>query len=105
MSSTEEMARLEYAALMSRAQDAERMSFLCWMVAGIAAAVLLTWGIGSRQPSFMLPVVLVSAWGFLAKGRWREQGMLVAGYLEAHHESEDRAPAYFTRLGRMQGMA
>jgi hypothetical protein len=102
---TEEMARLEYAALMSRAQDAERMSFLCWMVAGVAAAALLAWGIGARQPSLMLPVVLVSAWGLLAMSRWREQGMLITGYLEAHHEAEGRAPAYFTRLGRLQGMA
>jgi hypothetical protein len=102
--STEENARLEYTALMSRARDAERMSFLSWMAGAVAGAMLLASGMASRQSGFMLPVVLVAAWGLVAMSRCREQAMLLAGYLEMHHESEDHTPAFYTRLGRMQGV-
>jgi hypothetical protein len=92
---------IEYAALMNEARDAERMTFVSWMSAGIAAAALLAWGIGSRQPGFMLPVVAVAAAGFLAMLRWRERAALVTGYIETYHESEHGSPSFFTRLNRL----
>src|SRR5438552_3553976 len=36
----------EYEALMTRGRDAERAALICWTAAGLAAAVLLSWGIG-----------------------------------------------------------
>jgi hypothetical protein len=103
MATMEEKTRLEYAALMGKAQDAERMAFSSWMATGIAAMVLLAWGMGSRQPGSMVPVVMVAAAGFLAMIRSREQASSIAGYIEAHYESEDENPSYYTLLGRMRG--
>lgn len=103
MMTLDDKARMEYAALMDHAREAERMTFISWWTAGIAASALLAWGIGSRQPGFMVPVVLVAAAGFLAMSRWREQAALIAGYLETQHESPDETPSFHTRLGRLQG--
>ena len=97
----EDKAHLEYAGLMNEARDAQRMAFVSWLSAGIAAAVLLAWGIGSRQPGFMLPVVAIAAAGFLAMMRWRERLALVTGYVETYHELDDASPAFFTRLARL----
>ena len=96
----EDKAHLEYSALMDQARDAERMAFVSWLSAGIASAALLAWGIGSRQPGFMLPVVAIAAAGFLAMMRWRERLGLVTGYIETYHESDDISPSFHTRLGR-----
>jgi hypothetical protein len=96
----EDKAQLEYTALMNEARDAERMASVSWLSAGIAAAALLAWGFGSRQPGFMLPVVAIAAAGFLAMMRWRERLALVTGYIETYHESDDVSPCFHTRLGR-----
>jgi len=98
----EDKAHLEYAALMNEARDAERMAFVSWLAAGIAAATLLAWGIGARHPGFMLPVVAIAAAGFLAMMRWRERLALVTGYIETYHESDDISPCFHTRLGRLR---
>ena len=103
MAMLDDKARMEYSALMDQARDAERMTFVSWWTSGIAASALLAWGIGSRQPASMVPVVLVAAAGFLAMSRWREQAALIAGYLEAHHENPHEAPFYHGRLARLQG--
>jgi hypothetical protein len=102
MSMMDEKARLEYAALMSQVRDAERMTFSSWLAAGIASAALLAWGTSAHSPGFMVPVVLVAAAGYLAMARARERAMMLAGYLEAHHESESEQAAYFTRAARLQ---
>ena|SRR5688572_9195433 len=103
MMTLDEKSRMEYAALMNQARDAERMAVSSWMAAAIAAAFLLAWGIGSKQPGALLPAVLAAAAGFLATARWREQAMLLAGYIEAHHETPEGSPAFHTRMGRLQG--
>ncbi len=97
----DEKSRIEYAALLAQAREAERMTTLCWLAPGVVAAMLLAWGIANHSPGFMVPVVLTAAAGYLAMSRWREHAASVAGYLETYHESETDQPAYFHRLGRL----
>jgi len=51
----------EYQALMTRGRDAERTSVICWTASGLAAAILLSWGIEWRSSSLMIPVIFAAA--------------------------------------------
>src|SRR5215831_9094217 len=102
MITNEEKSRIEYAALLERARDAERMSQLSWIVPGLVATGLLACGIGNHSMGFLVSVVLTAAVGFLATCRWREQAASVAGYIQTYHEAEGDNPSYFSRLGRLQ---
>src|SRR6185436_14686653 len=51
----------EYQALMTRGRDAERTSVICWTASGLAAAILLSWGIEARSSSLMIPVIFAAA--------------------------------------------
>lgn len=105
MTGLEDKEQIEYAALLDRARDAERMTFASWIATGIAAAGLLAWGIASGEPGFMVSVVMTAAAGFMAVSRWREQAASLAGYIEAFHESDAGGPAYHARLARLQNSA
>lgn len=98
----DERSRIEYAALLHQARDAERIMVLSWLAPGVMATTLLAWGIGNHSPGFMVSVVLTAAAGFLAMSHWRERAALIAGYLEIYHESESDNPSYFNRLGRLK---
>jgi hypothetical protein len=98
----DERSRIEYAALLHQARDAERMMVFSWLAPGVMATTLLAWGIGNQSPGFMVSVVLTAAAGFLAMTHWRERAALIAGYLEIYHENESDNPSYFNRLGRLK---
>ncbi len=104
MVSHAEDRQMEYAALMDRGRDAERTGQLCWVAAGVAAAVLLSWGIGARNPGLMIPVVLAVALGFYAALRGRQQARLIAGYVEEFLEGEGGEPRWFTRSRQIQAL-
>jgi len=73
MASMSENERMEYTVLMSRGRDAERTSHFCWIASGIAATMLLSWGMAAKNPALMLPVIFVVAYGFytMVHGRSR----------------------------------
>lgn len=98
----DERSRIEYAALLHQARDAERLMVFSWLAPGVLATTLLAWGIGNHTPGFMVSVVLTAAAGFLAMSHWRERAATVAGYLEIYHESETDNPSYFHRYGRLK---
>jgi hypothetical protein len=98
----DERSRIEYAAQLHQARDAERMMVISWLLPGVMAATLLAWGIGSHAPGFMVSVVLTAAGGFLAMTHWRERVALIAGYLEIYHEAEADNPSFFHRLARLR---
>jgi len=101
MASFDENQRIEYAALMNRGRDAERTSHLCWIASGIAATVLLSWGIDAKSPGMMIPVVLAIAYGYYTMVHGRQQTRLVAGYIKEFVE-RDGGSQWFTRLGHLE---
>jgi hypothetical protein len=102
MSASEDCQMIEYEALMNHSAHVERTSQLCWTACGMAAAVLLSWGISGTNPALMIPVLLVIAFGFYARLRGRQQVRLIAGYVEEFHESRNGGPQWFTRLAQFQ---
>lgn len=93
---------LEYQALMARGRDAERTSLVCWTAGGIAAAVLLSWGIAAKSASLMLPVIFATAFGFYAAIHGRNQVRLIAGYVKEFMEPSNSGPQWFTRLAQLE---
>jgi hypothetical protein len=102
MATLEDHERMEYSALMSRARDAERISQQTWVASGIAATVLLAWGVADKSPATMLPVVLAVAFGFHAMLQARNEAGLIAGYSREYHETRETGPQWFTELGRLR---
>ncbi len=102
MTTLQENERLEYEALMARGRDAEWTSQISWVVCGVAATVLLAWGIASRNATLMLPVVIATAYGFYAMLRGRQQVRLIAGYIEEFFESHETGARWFTWLGHLR---
>ncbi len=102
MASIEENERIEYSALMSRGRDAERTTNFCWVASGVAAAVLLSWGIAGHSPGLMLPVIFAVAYGFYTMVHGRQQIRLIAGYVKEFFESREGGPQWFTRLGHLE---
>ncbi|HET7904080.1 MAG TPA: hypothetical protein VFM17_05925 [Candidatus Eisenbacteria bacterium] len=94
--------QMEYRALMGRGSDAERTSMICWVAAGLTAAVLLSWGVAARSSGLMLPVVFAVAFGFYAMIHGRQQVRLIAGYVREFFEASERGPQWFTRLGHLE---
>ena len=97
MTAFDENDRMEYAALMTGGRDAGHTGQLCGVASGIAAAVLLSWGVAAKSAALMLPVMLAVAYGFYANLRARYHARLVAGYVEEYHEGRG-GPQWFTRL-------
>ena len=97
-----EWEHLEYTALMNRGRDAERLAHVCWIAAGLGAAVLLSWGIAAKSSSLMLPVVFAAAFGFYATIHCRQQVRLIAGYVKEFIETSSGGPQWFTRLGHLE---
>ncbi len=102
MPSIDEIERTEYSALMSRGRDAERTTHFCWIASGIAATMLLSWGIAAKNPGLMLPVVFAVAYGFYTMAHGRQQTRLIAGYVKEFFESRDAGLQWFTRLGHLE---
>lgn len=101
MPTLDDQQREEYSSLMRRAQDAERIAQLCWVGAGLTAAVTLSWAIGGRNPGLMIPVVFAIAIGYYGMLRARQQVRWITSYIEEF--CEDRKGAqWFTRLRRLQ---
>ena len=73
MASMNENERAEYSILMSRGRDAERTSHFCWIASGIAATMLLSWGMAAHSPALMLPVIFCVAYGFYTMAHGRQQ--------------------------------
>lgn len=92
----------EYQALMQRGRDAERTSVMCWVAAGLVAAVLLSWGIEARSSSLMVPVIFAVAFGYYAAIHSRQQVRLIAGYVKEFLEGNTNGPQWFTRLGHLE---
>ena len=92
----------EYQALMTRGRDAERTSLICWTAAGLTAAILLSWGIGAKNTSLMLPVIFAAAFGYYATIHSRSQIRLIAGYVKEFMETQPGGPQWFTRLGHLE---
>jgi hypothetical protein len=93
--------QMEYQTLMSRGRDAERTAQVCWTAAGIAAAILFSWGIAAKSSSLMLPVVFATAFGFYSLVHGRNQVRLIAGYVKEHFEGNS-GPRWFTRLEHLE---
>ncbi|HEX7078423.1 MAG TPA: hypothetical protein VF363_08375 [Candidatus Eisenbacteria bacterium] len=102
MPGTNDWEQTEYDAIMARGRDAERTSLICWTASGLAAAVLLSWGIAARNASLMLPVVFAVAYGFYAAMHGRQQVRLIAGYVKEYFESRASSPQWFTRLAQLE---
>jgi protein-S-isoprenylcysteine O-methyltransferase Ste14 len=102
MTTLQENERLEYEALMARGRDAEWTSQISWVGCGVAATTLLAWGIATRNPTLMLPVVIATAYGFYAMLRGRQQVRLIAGYVEEFFESHETGARWFTWLGHLR---
>lgn len=92
----------EYQALMTRGRDAERTSVICWTASGIAAAILLSWGIEAHSTSLMIPVIFAAAFGYYATIHSRQQVRLIAGYVKEFLEGQPHGPQWFTRLGHLE---
>jgi len=102
MSGSGDWEHAEYQALMTRGRDAERAALICWTAAGLVAAVLLSWGIGAKSSSLMLPVIFASAFGYYATIHSRNQVRLIAGYVKEFVETQNGGPKWFTRLGHLE---
>jgi hypothetical protein len=102
MAGLSEWDQVEYQALMARGRDAERTALVCWTAAGLAGAVLLSWGIAAKSASLMLPVIFAAAFGFYAAIHGRQQVRLVAGYVKEFIESNGQGPQWFTRLSNLE---
>lgn len=102
MASFSEWDSLEYQALMARGRDAEKTALVCWTASGIAAAVLLSWGIAAKSAGLMLPVIFATAFGFYAAIHGRHQVRLIAGYLKEFTEPVHAGPQWFTRLAQLE---
>jgi hypothetical protein len=96
--------QMEYQTLMSRGRDAERTAQVCWTAAGIAAAILFSWGIAAKSSSLMLPVVFATAFGFYSLVHGRNQVRLIAGYVKEHFEGNSSGARWFTRLEHLEGV-
>jgi hypothetical protein len=101
MASMNENERTEYSILMSRGRDAERTSHFCWIASGIAATMLLSWGMAAKSSALMLPVILAVAYGFYTMVHGRQQTRLIGGYVKEFFEC-DSGPQWFTRLGHLE---
>ncbi|HLQ65870.1 MAG TPA: hypothetical protein VK123_01405 [Candidatus Limnocylindrales bacterium] len=104
MAGLSEWDQVEYQALMARGRDAERTALVCWTAAGLAGAVLLSWGIAAKSASLMLPVIFAAAFGFYAAVHGRQQVRLVAGYVKEFVESNGQGPQWFTRLSNLEAV-
>ena len=93
--------QLEYQALMARGRDAERTAQICWTAAGLAGAILLSWGVAAKSASLMLPVIFAAAFGFYAAIHARQQVRLVAGYVKEFMEN-GQSPQWFSRLSSLE---
>ncbi len=95
----------EYAALMSRAQDAERVGHLCWTAGALTAAVTMSWAISAHDSGLMLPVVMAIAVGFYGLLRGRRQARVIGGYVETFCEGAGQARWHgcLRRLQRQPG--
>jgi hypothetical protein len=102
MSGYGDWEQAEYHALMMRGRDAERVALFCWTAAGLVASVLLSWGIGAKNTSLMLPVVFAAAFGYYASIYGRNQIRLIAGYVKEFVETQSGGPHWFTRLGHLE---
>ena len=102
MATLPESERLEYEALMNRGRDAEWSSLISCVVCGVAATVLLAWGLAVRSSTLMLPVVVASAFGYYSMLRGRQQVRLIAGYVEEFFESREEGARWFTWLGHLR---
>ncbi len=102
MASMNENERMEYSVLMSRGRDAERTSHFCWIASGIAATMLLSWGMAAKNPALMLPVIFAVAYGFYTMTHGRQQTRLIGGYVKEFYETSDMGPQWFTRLGHLE---
>jgi hypothetical protein len=102
MAGVSDWDQLEYQALMARGRDAERTAQICWTAAGLAGAVLLSWGVAAKSASLMLPVIFAAAFGFYAAIHGRQQVRLVAGYVKEFIESNGQSPQWFTRLTSLE---
>ena len=102
MSAYGDWEHAEYEALMTRGRDAERAALTCWTAAGLVAAILLSWGIGAKSSSLMLPVIFASAFGYYATIHSRSQIRLIAGYVKEFVETQTGGPKWFTRLGHLE---
>lgn len=92
---------LEYAALMRRGQDAERVAHFSWTAGALAAAVMMSWAIAAKSPGLMIPVVFAIAIGFYGMLRGRQQVRVIGSYIEEFCEGRGGAQ-WFTRVHRMQ---
>lgn len=101
MPTLDDQERVEYTSLLQRAQDAERIAQLCWVAAGLTAAVTLSWAIAARNPGLMIPVVFAIAIGFYGMLRGRQQVRWITSYIEEFCEGQ-KGPQWFTRLRRLQ---
>jgi hypothetical protein len=104
MIGNDELRGQEYAALMSEARDLGRTAQLCWTGAAVAAAVLLSGGIGARNPGLMLPVEFCAAFGFYATVHARRQCRLIEGYVQEYHEKERDGAQWYTRLAHLKSL-
>ncbi len=101
MPTLEDHERMEYTALMTRGQEAERGAQLCWTAGGLMAAVMLSWAIAAKSPGLMIPVVFAIATGFYGMLRGRQQVRWIASYVEEFCEGP-KGPQWFTRVHRLQ---
>lgn len=101
MPTLEDQERAEYAALMTRALDAERIAQLCWNAGGLTAAVMMSLAIAAKSPGLMIPVVFAIAIGFYGTLRGRQRARRTASYIEEFYEGQKGA-LWFTRLRRLQ---
>jgi len=101
MAMLDEHDRLEYAALMKRAQDAERVALGSWVAGVLTAAVTMSWAISAKSAGLMIPVVLAVAAGFYGMLRGRGQVRAIASYIEEFCEGQSRA-RWFSRIHRVQ---
>ena len=103
MRNLEEDQRMEYNMLMKRGRDAERTAQLCWITGSVAGAVMLSWGIGAKNPGLMIPVVFSIALSFYSMLRARQQVRWIASYVEEFCEWKG-GPQWFTRIHRLQNL-
>lgn len=101
MNGTDDIRGSEYGALMHQVRELGRTSQLCWTVAAVAAAALLSGAIAARNPGLMLPVELCVALGFYATVHAREQTKRIVGYVQEFHEKDREDAQWFTRLAHL----
>lgn len=101
MNGTDDIRGSEYGALMHQVRELHRTSQLCWTVAALTAAALLSGAIAARNPGLMLPVELCAAFGFYATVHARQQTKRIEGYVQEFHEKGREDAQWFTRLAHL----